>query len=222
MSAASDPRGRFPQREILEFRDLHIDLNARRVICGDSEVALTKSEFELLVVLARNAGTVVSSDQLSQVLSGSNWVGDGHAIEVQISRLRSKLGDSNRKQRFIRTIRSAGYRFDGEPRGPLVTLTYDARLRVVSISPKGQPFFGWDPDHVIGTYFVLAAGPLAEIPQEDAISIFRAVATTQPQIVQHSYDARCADGRTQTCNAVTEVLVDANGEFAGAIFTVHS
>lgn len=221
MNSASDPRTHSP-REILEFKNLHIDLNAHRVICDGSEVTLTKSEFELLVELARNAGNVVSSDQLSQVLSGSNWIGDGHAIEVQISRLRSKLGEWSKEQRFIRTVRSVGYRFDGEPHGPIVTLTYDEKLRVVNVVPKAQPFFGWDPDEIIGTYFVLAAGPIADIPQADAIGVLRAVAATQPQVVHHSYDVRCADGRTQTCNAVTEVLLDADGQFVGAILTVHS
>lgn len=109
MGTTLGARGTSPRRETLSFKDLHIDLNARRVACNDREVPLTQSEFDLLVELARNAGSVVSSDQLSNVLSGSNWAGDGHAIEVQISRLRAKLGESSKEQRFIRTVRSAGY-----------------------------------------------------------------------------------------------------------------
>lgn len=103
-----------------------------------------------------------------------------------------------------------------------MSLTYDEKLRVVNVSPKGQQFFGWDPDEIIGTYFLLAAGPMSEIPQDEAIAVLRAVATTQPHTVLHSYDVRCADGRVQSCKAMTEVLLDADGGFAGVVLTVHS
>ena len=220
MDSGPNSRSSAVHRDVLEFRHLLIDITARRVICDDAEISLTKSEFDLLVALAREVGSVVSPEQLFRALWGSDWVGDGHAVEVQISRLRIKLGESSRTQRFIKTVRSAGYRFDGDSPGPIVTLSYDGQLRVTDIVPKDRPFFGWDPYAVIGTYFILAAGPVSELPQAEAIAFLHAVAASGPEIVAHAYEVRCADGTTQARHATVRIHVDESGKFDGAHIAV--
>ena len=73
----------------------------------NAEVLLTRSEFELLVLLASSPGVVLSREDLFKTVWGTHWVGDGHAVEVQISRLRQKLGDNGDGPRLITTVRSA-------------------------------------------------------------------------------------------------------------------
>ena len=203
-------------RDVLEFKDLLIELDARRVVQAGTEISLTKSEFDLLIELARNAGIVLSPQHLFASVWGTDWIGDGHVVEVQISRLRRKLGESSRSQRLIKTIRSAGYRFDGEYVGPIVTLVYDRKLRVTEIHPKDRPFFGWDPDAVIGTYFILAAGQGSTLAQPEAIDLMNALVASGPQVVTQVYAVRCADGTTAKCRALMHLHADAHGRFAGA------
>lgn len=206
---------------LLAFKDLRIEIDARRVRVGEAEVPLTRSEFELLLLLASNPGVVLSREVLFKELWGTHWVGDGHAVEVQISRLRQKIGDNGRKPPTIATVRSISYRFDGQPSELEVTITYDARLRVTSVAPYDRPFFGWNPSEVIGTYFLLGAGPMAELDQEEAIAIIRSLAAANPRQLQHGFEARRADGTTQQCTAFSEVLTNSDGGFDGWRITLR-
>lgn len=203
---------------VLEFRDLRIEIDAHRVICGHREVQLTRSEFDLLVLLASNPGVVLSREELFKSLWDAHWVGDGHAIEVQVSRLRQKLGDHDKP--FISTIRSAGYRFDGEPIGHAVSVTYDARLRVTSVDPGDRPFFGWDPQEVIGTFFLLDASAARMISQEDAIRMITVMAETGVLVTESAYEILYADGSKQTHRGRIELLLDEHGVFCGARVSV--
>ena len=221
MHSGPESRSTARDRHVLTFRGLVIDVDARRVICDDVERSLTKSEFDLLLELARNAGTVLSSEQLFRAVWGSDWVGDGHAVEVQISRLRAKLGESSKAQRFVKTVRSVGYRLDADSVGGSVTITYDAELRVTAIDPYDRPFFGWDPQDIIGTFFLLGFGPMSEVSQPEAIAIIKAVAATNPTQMNHAFDVRCADGSTESRNAFSQVLSDEAGAFAGWRLTLH-
>lgn len=77
-------------RHTLELGDLSIDVDARKVFVGDAPVDLTRTEFELLVILASNPRRVVPRAELIERV-WPNWPGDGHVLDVQLSRLRSKL-----------------------------------------------------------------------------------------------------------------------------------
>jgi DNA-binding response OmpR family regulator len=89
---------------------LSVDLTTRTAHLGDRLLMLTSQEFDLLAVLVRNAGRVLSRDRLLELLKGeaADRVFD-RAIDVQVSRLRGKLEDDPRQPRYLKTVRSAGY-----------------------------------------------------------------------------------------------------------------
>ena len=87
----------------LQFADLTIDRRGRRVRRGDRELDLTAREFELLELLTREAGHVLSKDSILERLWG--YAFDDNLVEVYVGYLRRKLGEPA----LIHTIRGAGY-----------------------------------------------------------------------------------------------------------------
>jgi DNA-binding response OmpR family regulator len=92
------------------FAELTIDPLAREVRLGDRELELTRTEFDLLDVLSARPRVAFSRAQLLDRVWGPNWFGDHHLIDVHVSNLRHKLGDSPRSPRFVATVRGVGYR----------------------------------------------------------------------------------------------------------------
>jgi two-component system response regulator MprA len=88
---------------VLEVGDLTIDRRARSVRRGDRPIELTPREFELLDLLAREAGHVLSKDSILERLWG--YAFDDNLVEVYVGYLRRKLGEPA----LIHTIRGAGY-----------------------------------------------------------------------------------------------------------------
>lgn len=90
---------------------LRLDLAARRAEVNGGAVSLTRREWAVLECLALNIGRVVAKDRLLQAIA--NWDEDigANAIEVYVSRLRTKLGGAAP----IRTVRGLGYRLDDTP-----------------------------------------------------------------------------------------------------------
>ncbi len=95
-------------RHTLALGALSIDLDAREVCVADAPVDLTRTEFELLVILASNPRRVVPRAELIERV-WPNWPGDGHVLDVQLSRLRSKLMASG-APRVAVPIPGVGYR----------------------------------------------------------------------------------------------------------------
>jgi two-component system OmpR family response regulator len=89
--------------------DLRIDPARRRVWRGDSELALTAREFDVLALLVRRAGQVLSKAEILDAVWDSDFEGDPNIIEVYVRRLRRKL-DEPFGRRSIETVRGAGYR----------------------------------------------------------------------------------------------------------------
>ena len=94
----------------LRFGSLTIDPEGREVWLSDEPVALTRTEFDLLAVLAGRPRTAYSRRQLIDAVWGPNWVGDEHLVDVHVGHLRRKLGDDPTRGRFVRTVRGVGYR----------------------------------------------------------------------------------------------------------------
>jgi len=76
-------------------------------------LALTTAEFELLGLLVRNRGHVLSRDRILDETRGIDWEAYDRSIDVLVSRLRQKLGDDPRRPTLIRTVRRTGYIFIG-------------------------------------------------------------------------------------------------------------
>lgn len=93
---------------------LVIDLAARIVTVGGQTVALTRREFDLLALLARHAGKVVTQRHILAELWGEAHVEDTQYLRVYVGQLRGKLGDDPARPRFIRTEPGVGYRLIAE------------------------------------------------------------------------------------------------------------
>lgn len=91
---------------------LRIDSEARRAWFHGGELALTVKEFEVLSVLVRECGRVVSRDRLMAEVWDTEWFGSTKTLDMHISVLRKKLGDDASNPRYITTVRGVGFRFD--------------------------------------------------------------------------------------------------------------
>lgn len=94
-----------------EFPGLTIDVDARRVFRDGEEVALTRIEFDLLTVLAWNAGQVMHRDELLKQVWGYEQALDTITVNQHIVRLRQKIEPDRRNPTYIRTIQFLGYCF---------------------------------------------------------------------------------------------------------------
>lgn len=97
--------------EVLEFGRLVIDLAARQARLDDRPCELTSHQFDLLVVLARAAGRVLSRDQIMDVLKGHALEAFDRSIDVHVSRIRAAIEDDPRDPKRLLTVRGAGYVF---------------------------------------------------------------------------------------------------------------
>ncbi len=91
------------------FHDLVIDFAERRVTLGSQEVNLTATEYRLLSYLVRNAGRVVTPDQILERVWGEEYSGEAHLLQVNMARLRQKLKDAAKNPRYILTRPGIGY-----------------------------------------------------------------------------------------------------------------
>jgi DNA-binding response OmpR family regulator len=97
--------------EVLRFGRLEIDLGARQVRLDGEERPLTSYQFELLLVLARHAGRVMSRDALMDLVKHERLEAFDRSIDVHISRIRAAIEDDVKKPRRVITVRGAGYVF---------------------------------------------------------------------------------------------------------------
>jgi DNA-binding response OmpR family regulator len=92
---------------------LEVDWTARCVWIEGRDLGVTTAEFELLGLLVRNRGRVLSRERILDGTRGIDWEAYDRSIDVLVSRLRQKLGDNSKHPSFIRTVRGAGYVFIG-------------------------------------------------------------------------------------------------------------
>ena len=91
---------------------IRIDVESHRAWVDDEELTLTAKEFDLLRVLLRDAGRVVTRDQLMREVWDTTWWSSTKTLDMHISWLRRKLGDDATNPRFISTVRGVGFRFE--------------------------------------------------------------------------------------------------------------
>lgn len=106
--AGEDARVTEPPAAALVVGDLEIDPAARSVVRGGRPVELTRREFELLEVLARNTGIVLSRERLLELVWGYDWPADGNVVDVFVGYLRRKL-EARGEPRMLQTVRGVGF-----------------------------------------------------------------------------------------------------------------
>ncbi|MBZ5736403.1 response regulator transcription factor [Nocardioides sp. TRM66260-LWL] len=98
------------------FDAMRLSIATREIWVDDRDVALTRTEFDLLATLAAAPRRVFTRRQLVDDVWGEGWGGDEHIVDVHITHLRRKISDDATSPRFIDTVRGVGYRFVAEPR----------------------------------------------------------------------------------------------------------
>jgi DNA-binding response OmpR family regulator/class 3 adenylate cyclase/predicted ATPase len=113
---APPPEPRAQAAEVLRFEGWHLDVPARSLRRDDGpEIALTRSEFELLLTFLRHPGWVLSRDQLRNAVAGRNVEAYERSVDMLVGRLRRKLETDARRPRLIVTVAGVGYRFAVKP-----------------------------------------------------------------------------------------------------------
>ncbi len=101
-----------PVPPTLEAGGVRMDVDRHSVTVDGTGVRLPLKEFELLEMLLRNAGRVLTRGQLIDRVWGSDYVGDTKTLDVHVKRLRAKIEPDPSEPRFLVTVRGLGYKFD--------------------------------------------------------------------------------------------------------------
>lgn len=97
--------------EHLQFDNLVIDNGARCVMLSGKEILLSSPEYDLLWLLAKNAGKILSREAIFSSLRGISYDGMNRMIDITISHIRTKISDDPNVSKRIKTIRNKGYMF---------------------------------------------------------------------------------------------------------------
>jgi DNA-binding response OmpR family regulator len=97
---------------LLRVQNLEIDVAGRRAWHAEKELELSAKEFDLLVVLTRSAGIVVTREEIMTSVWDEHWFGSSRTLDVHISWLRKKLGEDGTATRYITTVRGVGFRLE--------------------------------------------------------------------------------------------------------------
>ena len=102
----------YEDRGILQFEGLCIDKYKRNVVREENEIELTYTEFEILLLLAQNAGVVFSKEQIYDTVWKEPYFGDYNIVMSHIRNIREKIEDNPSKPIYIQTVWGVGYRFN--------------------------------------------------------------------------------------------------------------
>ena len=98
--------------EQFQAADVTVDVAARKAWQGDAELELSPKEFDLLALLVREAGRVVTRERIMAEVWDENWFGSTKTLDMHVSWLRRKLGDDADDPRRLVTVRGVGLRFE--------------------------------------------------------------------------------------------------------------
>jgi two-component system, OmpR family, response regulator RegX3 len=101
-----------PDDSVLEAGTVRMDVDRHTVAVSGREISMPLKEFELLELLLRNAGRVLTRGQLIDRVWGSDYFGDTKTLDVHIKRIRSRIEANPSDPRMLVTVRGLGYRFE--------------------------------------------------------------------------------------------------------------
>jgi DNA-binding response OmpR family regulator len=102
--------------ENVHFKGLSIDKNKQEVLLDKKLISLSTTEYEALILFIENSSETLDREFLVENLRGISWQSYDRSVDVLVSRLRGKLGETPNNTRFIKTIHGVGYKFIGEPK----------------------------------------------------------------------------------------------------------
>ncbi|MBK0419962.1 response regulator transcription factor [Leucobacter sp. CSA1] len=100
-----------PEEGVLEEKGIRLDSERHAVTVRGEEVAMPLREFELLELLMRHSGRVLTRGQLIDRVWGSNYYGDTKTLDVHVKRIRSRIEEQPSDPKLVTTVRGVGYRF---------------------------------------------------------------------------------------------------------------
>ncbi|WP_392486459.1 response regulator [Haloimpatiens sp. FM7315] len=101
-----------PSSTVTSFGDLTVDFQKHLVLKNNEEVDLTLKEFELLQILIKNQGKVMTREVLLDRIWGYEYIGETRTVDVHIRHLRKKIEKDDKNPKYIQTIRGIGYKFN--------------------------------------------------------------------------------------------------------------
>lgn len=110
-AAEADPASEGEPVTVLEELGIRIDTERHEVTVRGEQVAMPLREFEVLSLLMRNSGRVLTRGQLIDRVWGSDYFGDTKTLDVHIKRIRARIEENPRQPKIIHTVRGVGYRF---------------------------------------------------------------------------------------------------------------
>lgn len=102
----------FDDESVLEAGGVRIDVERHVVSVRGEELSMPLKEFELLEILIRNSGRVMTRGQLIDRVWGEDYVGDTKTLDVHVKRLRAKVEQNPSEPRLLTTVRGLGYKFE--------------------------------------------------------------------------------------------------------------
>jgi DNA-binding response OmpR family regulator len=99
--------------ETLRSGDLEVDISSHTVRLAGTPLEMKPREFDLLALLVRNRGIVMTRDKILDALWGHDYIGDARTVDVHVRWLRNKIERDPANPERIVTIRTIGYRFEG-------------------------------------------------------------------------------------------------------------
>jgi two-component system response regulator RegX3 len=99
---------------VLEAGPVRIDVDRHVVAVRGKTLAMPLKEFDLLELLVRNAGRVLTRGQIIDRVWGSDYVGDTKTLDVHVKRLRAKIEEDPRNPTLILTVRGLGYKYEAD------------------------------------------------------------------------------------------------------------
>ncbi|WP_411681181.1 response regulator transcription factor [Clostridium thailandense] len=97
---------------VIEIDDLIVDVLTHEVKIGDKEIALTRREFDILELLAKNRGIVFSTENIYESVWKEEFYESDNTIMVHIRKIREKIEENPRKPKYIKTVWGVGYKFE--------------------------------------------------------------------------------------------------------------
>ena len=101
--------------EQVHYKGLSVDKNKQEVLLDGKSISLSTTEYDALLLFIENSSKTLDREFLVENLRGISWQSYDRSVDVLVSRLRGKLGETPINTRFIKTIHGIGYKFIGEP-----------------------------------------------------------------------------------------------------------